>query len=58
MAEPINLNKVRKARARSEAAARAAVNRAAHGLTKVQKSSAAAVREKAAALLDAHKREP
>ena len=58
MAEPINLNKARKARARSEAAAQAARNRVTHGLTKAQKAAAEAERRKAAERLEAHKREP
>ena len=58
MAEPINLNKARKARARSEAEATAARNRALHGLTKAEKAAAEAASAKAAQALDAHKREP
>ena len=58
MAEPINLNKARKARARSEAEATAARNRALYGLTKAEKAAAEAASAKAAQALDAHKREP
>ncbi len=58
MAEPINLNKARKARAKADAAATAARNRLAHGLTKGQKAASEALRVKATHRLDAHKREP
>ena len=40
MVEPINLNKARKARARTEATEKAARNRVLHGLTKAQKTAA------------------
>jgi len=42
MAEPVNLNKARKARERSEARRRAAENRVKHGRTKAQKAADAA----------------
>ena len=56
MAEPINLNKVRKARAAAEKKAEAATNRAAFGRTKAQKSLEKAQSEKAKRELDAKRR--
>ena len=53
----VNLNRARKAKARVDAAAQAAQNRAAFGRTKAEKGAAAAARAKADALLDSHKRE-
>lgn len=58
MAEIINLNRARKARAKDEAETAAANNRAAHGRTKVQREAAKAEQTKAARLLDGAKREP
>ena len=58
MTEPINLTKARKARARSEATAGAARNRAFHGLTKAERAAAEAARTEAARRLDAHSLEP
>ncbi|HEY2659882.1 MAG TPA: DUF4169 family protein [Caulobacteraceae bacterium] len=57
MADIINLNRARKARAKSEGHALAAANRAKHGRTKVEKLSARAEAERAAKLLDDAKRE-
>jgi hypothetical protein len=57
MAEPINLNKVRKARAKSDAKAQAAQNRVIHGLPKAARDLAAAREAKARAELAAKKRE-
>ena len=57
MAEPINLNRARKARARIEAEAKAAENRVRFGRTKVEKTLEQARAEKAARDLDAGKRE-
>jgi hypothetical protein len=57
MAEIINLNRARKARAREDAGQQAAANRAAHGRTKGQRQTTEAERERAARLLDGHKRE-
>lgn len=54
----INLNKARKERAKAEAKAQAAANRAAFGRTKSEKALAAAREEKAARMLDGAKREP
>ena len=58
MTTPINLNKARKERAKAEAKAQAAANRAAFGRTKSEKALAAAREEKAARTLDGAKREP
>jgi hypothetical protein len=52
MAAPVNLNKVRKARARSAARRKADANAAFHGLTRAQKDAARAEAERAAARLD------
>ena len=57
MAEIINLNRARKARAKSEGQALAAANRVKHGRTKAEKLSARAETERAAKLLDDAKRE-
>lgn len=51
---PINLNRVRKDRARTDARARADANAARHGLTKAEKVLAAARNERAARILDRH----
>ncbi len=53
----VNLNKIRKAKARNAVVARAAENRAVFGLTKVQKTTAKARNAKAITALDDHKRE-
>jgi hypothetical protein len=57
MAEPINLNRVRKAKARADKDARAAENRVVFGRTKAEKAKAAAEKTIAQKLVDAHKRE-
>lgn len=57
MAELVNLNRARKARARTEAETKAAENRAAFGRTKAEKDLARARAAKAARDLDAGKRE-
>ena len=58
MAEIINLNRARKARAKDGAKATASSNRAAHGRTKAQREVAEAERAKATRHLDGAKREP
>ena len=58
MAEIINLNRARKARAKDEAKAAAAVNRAAHGRTKGQREASETETAKAARLLDGARLEP
>jgi hypothetical protein len=57
MAEIVNLNRVRKARARTTAAVEAAANRAKHGRTGAQKASDRAEAARRKALLDGAKRE-
>lgn len=57
MGEIINLRRAKKQRARVEAESEAAANRAAHGRTKVEKALTSAEKDRAAAVLDAHKRE-
>ena len=56
MSEIINLKHARKAKARAQADAAAANNRAAFGRTKSEKQQAKAEREAAARKLDGHKR--
>ena len=58
MAEIVNLNRARKAKARDEAQATAAANRAAHGRTKAEKQAAKAEAARRARELDGAKREP
>ena len=57
MAEIVNLNKARKARAKAEAATQAAANRAKHGRTRAQKAEDARAEARRRALLDGAKRE-
>lgn len=57
MAEPINLNKARKARARAEAQDQAAENRVRFGRTKAEKELARAREAKARRDIDAGKRD-
>ncbi len=54
----VNLNKARKARARSDAQAKAAQNRLSFGRTKAEKAATAARNDKLARDTDADKREP
>jgi hypothetical protein len=56
MTTPINLNKARKARAKSEKEQRAKQNRAKFGRTKAEKQLDAARAEKLARLTEAHRR--
>ena len=58
MVEPINLNRARKAKARTDAQAKAAENRVKFGRTKAERTLAEAVKAKAVKDLDASKREP
>ena len=58
MSTPINLNKVRKDRARAEKKARADRNAVAFGRTKAEKDAERLREEKATRDLDGHKREP
>jgi len=55
--KPVNLNRVRKARARADSKARADENAASHGLSKAARRAQAAQADKARAFLDRHKRE-
>jgi len=57
MAEIVNLNKARKARAKADEASQAAANRAKHGRTKAEKASDRAAEDRRAALLDGAKRD-
>ena len=57
MGEIVNLNKIRKARAKQEAATDAAANRAKHGRSKAGKANDAAAEARRKALLDGAKRE-
>lgn len=57
MGEVVNLNRVRKDRAKAEARATASVNRVAHGQTKAERTRAETERERAARLLDGSKLE-
>ncbi|WP_198372974.1 DUF4169 family protein [Roseomonas rosulenta] len=57
MAEIVNLNKARKARARDDKAAEAVANRAKHGRSKAQKQNDARAEDRRRALLDGAKRE-
>ncbi len=52
MAEIVNLNQRRKARAKAEAQDRAASNRAVHGRTRAEREQAEAERRRASRLLD------
>lgn len=58
MAEIVNLNRARKARARSDREAQAAENRVRFGRGKAEKSASAAQADKARRTLDQHRREP
>lgn len=57
MSDPVNLNRFRKAKAKTDARAQAAENRVKFGRTKAEKSLAEAQRDKALRELDARKRE-
>lgn len=57
MAEPVNLNRARKAKARTDAEAKAAENRVRFGRTKAERKLQDARADKAGRDLDAGKRE-
>jgi len=57
VAEIINLNRARKARAKVEAKSAAAGNRAKHGRTRLDRQTAKTERERSSRLLDGAKRE-
>lgn len=58
MTDPINLNHVRKARAKDAARKQAEDNAATHGLTRAERERAKAEVAKLRAALEAHKNEP
>jgi hypothetical protein len=58
VADIVNLNRARKAKARDAAQATATANRVAHGLTKAEKQAAKAEAERRQRDLDGAKREP
>ena len=58
MNTPVNLNRVRKDKARAEAKARAAENAVKFGRTKAEKDLDKARADQAARLLDQHRKEP
>ena len=55
--KPVNLNKVRKEKARADAKAKADENAVRFGRTKEQKQAESARKAQAARLLDGHKRD-
>lgn len=57
MAEIVNLKRVRKAKARSEADAKAAENRAQYGQTKAERARVAAEKAKLRAVIEGAKKE-
>jgi len=57
MAEVLNLNRVRKAKARAEKDAEAAENRVKFGRTKAEKQKATAEKALTEKMIDAHKRD-
>ncbi|MBE7218352.1 MAG: DUF4169 family protein [Caulobacteraceae bacterium] len=57
MAEPINLNHVRKARAKAETRVKAAENRARFGRPKAEREAAERTEDRAARRLEGHRRE-
>ncbi|MEM7768697.1 MAG: DUF4169 family protein [Pseudomonadota bacterium] len=57
MAEPINLNKARKARQKANAKQAAAENRVRHGRTKAEKRAAEAEADRLRSAADPHKRD-
>ncbi|WP_306114493.1 MULTISPECIES: DUF4169 family protein [unclassified Roseovarius] len=57
MADPVNLNRFRKARARADRQARADQNAVKFGRTKAEKDIAKARADKAISRLDQHKRD-
>jgi hypothetical protein len=58
VAEPINLNKARKVKARADKETAAAANRVKHGRTKAEKLADKAQADRAARKLDQSRREP
>ena len=58
MAEPVNLNRFRKEKARAEKKARADENAVKFGRTKARKAAEKSEKDAAVTRLDGHKREP
>ncbi|MEO0694280.1 MAG: DUF4169 family protein [Pseudomonadota bacterium] len=58
MSQPINLNRVRKDKARADKRARADANAVKHGRSKAERDADTAREAKAKRELDAHRREP
>jgi hypothetical protein len=58
VSEPVNLNKVRKARARAAKETQAAENRVIHGRSKAQKAADRAAAAKLRKAVDTAKKEP
>jgi hypothetical protein len=58
MAEIVNLNRVKKAKARAEAEKTAAANRARHGRTKAERAKDTAEEKRRSTLLDGARIEP
>ena len=57
MGEIVNLNRARKDRDKAAKTARAATNRVAHGRTKAERTASERERDRAANLLEGHRRE-
>ena len=57
MTDPVNLNHLRKQKARADAAREAAANRVKHGRTRTERENDRRAEEKRRALLDGAKRE-
>ncbi len=57
MADIINLNRARKDRDKAAQKAQAAANRAAHGRSKAERTTAERERDRAATTLDGHRRD-
>ena len=58
MSQPVNLNRVRKQKARQEKKMQATQNVAVHGQSKASKALQKAQTDKAAKTLDSHRRDP
>ncbi len=58
MTQPVNLNRVRKQKARQEKKMRATQNAAVHGQSKASKALLTARSDKAVRTLDGHRRDP
>lgn len=58
MAEIVNLNRARKAKARTDKQARAASNRVRHGRTRAEKAKDSAEKDRLRNMLDGARKEP